>query len=252
MSLRNAPRILLLAAGPLLLTAAAAAEPQVVVSIKPIHSLVAGVMQGVGAPVLLLSGASSPHDYSLRPSRCPRARRRRRRVLGRRGPREVSRQAARRARRRRPDRGAERGRRRRPAADPRRRHLEGRTPMASMPRSTSMPTGAHAEEHEARHAEHDMHAWLDPHNAAAMVAAIVSALGAIDPGNAARYEANGRRAAGAARGARPGAARPAGAGRRPAVRGVPRCLPVFRATLRPERGRLDHGRSAAPARARSG
>ncbi|MEO1225413.1 MAG: zinc ABC transporter substrate-binding protein [Pseudomonadota bacterium] len=42
--------------------------PNVVVSIKPIHSLVAGVMDGVGEPGLLLEGNESPHSYSLVPS----------------------------------------------------------------------------------------------------------------------------------------------------------------------------------------
>lgn len=41
---------------------------QVVVSIKPIHSLVAGVMKGVGEPYLIVKNASSPHTYRLRPS----------------------------------------------------------------------------------------------------------------------------------------------------------------------------------------
>ena len=41
---------------------------RVVVSVKPIHSLVAGVMLGVGEPALLVKGASSPHDYALKPS----------------------------------------------------------------------------------------------------------------------------------------------------------------------------------------
>jgi zinc transport system substrate-binding protein len=45
-----------------------AAAPDVVVSIKPIHSLVAGVMAGVGEPRLIVGGASSPHTYSLKPS----------------------------------------------------------------------------------------------------------------------------------------------------------------------------------------
>lgn len=44
------------------------AEPRVVVSIKPIHSLVAGVMQGVAEPQLLIAGGGSPHGYVLRPS----------------------------------------------------------------------------------------------------------------------------------------------------------------------------------------
>ncbi len=47
---------------------AASAAPRVVVSIKPLHSLVAGVMQGVGAPHLLIRGAASPHTFSLKPS----------------------------------------------------------------------------------------------------------------------------------------------------------------------------------------
>lgn len=41
---------------------------KVVASIKPVHSLVAGVMQGVGQPELLLSSNQSPHHYSLKPS----------------------------------------------------------------------------------------------------------------------------------------------------------------------------------------
>ncbi len=40
----------------------------VVVSVLPLHSLVSGVMAGLGVPKLLVRGASSPHDTSLRPS----------------------------------------------------------------------------------------------------------------------------------------------------------------------------------------
>ncbi len=47
---------------------ATGAAPKVVVSLKPIHSLVAGVMAGVGEPRLLVPGPASPHSYSLRPS----------------------------------------------------------------------------------------------------------------------------------------------------------------------------------------
>jgi len=50
------------------LSATAVAAPRVVASIKPVHSLVAAVMQGVGTPTLLVSGAGSPHNYALRPS----------------------------------------------------------------------------------------------------------------------------------------------------------------------------------------
>ena len=46
----------------------ATAAPNVVVSIKPVHSLVAAIMQGVGEPELIVDGAASPHTYNLRPS----------------------------------------------------------------------------------------------------------------------------------------------------------------------------------------
>jgi zinc transport system substrate-binding protein len=45
-----------------------AAAPNVVATIKPIHSLVAAVMGDVGSPVLTVKGSSSPHTYSLKPS----------------------------------------------------------------------------------------------------------------------------------------------------------------------------------------
>jgi len=48
--------------------AAAEKHPKVVVSIKPIHSLVATVMQGVAKPDLIIDGAGSPHTYALKPS----------------------------------------------------------------------------------------------------------------------------------------------------------------------------------------
>lgn len=48
--------------------AAEGSAPKVVASIKPIHSLVASVMEGVGTPDLLVEGAASPHTYSMKPS----------------------------------------------------------------------------------------------------------------------------------------------------------------------------------------
>ena len=44
------------------------AEINVVASVKPVHSLVSGVMDGVGKPDLIVQGSASPHTYSLRPS----------------------------------------------------------------------------------------------------------------------------------------------------------------------------------------
>ncbi len=39
--------------------------PKVMVSIKPIHSIVAGIMQGIGQPELIVQGDASPYDYVL-------------------------------------------------------------------------------------------------------------------------------------------------------------------------------------------
>ncbi len=46
----------------------AADAPVVVTSIKPIHSLVSAIMDGVGKPELIVDGAASPHTYNLKPS----------------------------------------------------------------------------------------------------------------------------------------------------------------------------------------
>lgn len=62
-------RLLALSTSLMLATAGmATAAPNVVVSIKPLHSLVAAVMEGVGEPSLIVAGAGSPHNYALRPS----------------------------------------------------------------------------------------------------------------------------------------------------------------------------------------
>ena len=44
------------------------AKINVVASIKPIHSLVASVMDGVGEPSLIVDGSASPHTFQLKPS----------------------------------------------------------------------------------------------------------------------------------------------------------------------------------------
>jgi zinc transport system substrate-binding protein len=46
----------------------AIAEIKVVTTIKPVHSLVSGVMDGVSNPSLIIEGSNSPHNFSLKPS----------------------------------------------------------------------------------------------------------------------------------------------------------------------------------------
>ena len=66
---RRAPLLLAgLIAVPVALAVPAAAAPKVVASVKPVHSLVAGVMGDLGTPRLLVEAGQSPHTYSLKPS----------------------------------------------------------------------------------------------------------------------------------------------------------------------------------------
>ncbi len=46
----------------------ARADVNVVTSIKPVHSLVASVMKGVGEPGIIIEGGGSPHTFSMKPS----------------------------------------------------------------------------------------------------------------------------------------------------------------------------------------
>jgi zinc transport system substrate-binding protein len=64
----NLLRMLIVAALLASAVAARAEAPKVAASFKPIHSLVASVMQGAGDPYLIVKGAASPHDYAMTPS----------------------------------------------------------------------------------------------------------------------------------------------------------------------------------------
>ncbi len=72
----RAARLLLAACAVLFAVSGRVVEPacaqevglRVVVTSKPIHALVAGVMEGVGKPALLIDGNQSPHTYAMRPS----------------------------------------------------------------------------------------------------------------------------------------------------------------------------------------
>ncbi len=66
--MKFAAALLLSSAAMISAPGAFAATPDVVVSIKPIHSLVASIMKGVAEPKLIVEGAASPHTYNMRPS----------------------------------------------------------------------------------------------------------------------------------------------------------------------------------------
>jgi len=52
----------------LIATSPVRAEIKVVTTIKPLHSLIANVMDGIGEPSLIIEGSTSPHSFTLKPS----------------------------------------------------------------------------------------------------------------------------------------------------------------------------------------
>ena len=174
--------------GPCLLAAAwqsalGASPPRVVVSIVPLHSLVSGVMDGIGTPVLIVRGYGSPHSYQMRPSDAA-ALQAADLVFWIGEPLETFLQK--------PLRALPRKARVVAMIDaPGLRLLVNR---ASGPWEIEHSEHAPGEHHMgSTPATLDPHIWLDPINAKHLLALIVNQLSEIDPGNAPRYQANGQR-----------------------------------------------------------
>ena len=145
---------LVLAAG-----GARAAPPDVVVSIKPIHSIVAAVMAGIATPVLVIEGGASPHGYALRPSAAVALARADLVFWVGEGLELIL---------------------ARPIAA-----LAGEAEVVTL---GELPGLAHLPLGEA--GGFDPHIWLDPANARVISQAAAAALAAADPANRAGYEAN--------------------------------------------------------------
>lgn len=146
------------------------AAPSVVATIKPVHSLAAAVMAGVAEPKLLLHGAASPHSYALKPSDA--------RALE----------------------GADLVIRVSPHLevflDKALASLPEKARVVDLDRASGLSLLAVRVSHGASSTaaptpdEADVHFWLDPVNAAALVREIARQLSTVDPANAARYDAN--------------------------------------------------------------
>jgi zinc transport system substrate-binding protein len=176
----------MLAAGGLLglCSPAAAAEPKVVVTIKPLHALVAQVMTGVGVPELLVKGSASPHTYALRPSE---TRALQHADLFVRMSETVEPFTARIVKSL-PDSVEVVTLQEAP-----RLKLLSRRSHATFERNNHAKAGngEHGHSHEPGRSDGvDGHAWLDPDNAVAMVDRIEQALSAKDPAHAAVFKTN--------------------------------------------------------------
>ena len=154
------------------------AEIKVLASIKPVHSLVASIMEGAGTPSLIVQGSASPHTYSLKPSQADEL------------------QNA--------DLVFWVGHQFEAFLEKPIETIATKSVAVSLldtkgitvlpPRETGN-FEAHEEEVEAGHShdhseEVDAHVWLDPQNAMLMAAEIEQALVKADPANAAIYTAN--------------------------------------------------------------
>jgi zinc transport system substrate-binding protein len=172
----------------LVVATAAHAETRVVVTSKPIHSLVAGVMVGIGQPTLLVSGSASPHTYAMKPSDAKAVNAA---TVFFRVSEDLEPFTAKLVKSL--------------AASVRVESLASAPGLKLLPKREG---GAFAEHGgHAGHAGHngnqakagsaaaepdeiDTHLWLDPDNASAMVKRIAAVLGEVDPPNAARFQAN--------------------------------------------------------------
>lgn len=152
------------------------AAPRVVVSIGPVHSLVAGVMEGVGEPQLLIPAGASPHAYALKPSDARALSEAELVVWVGEGLETVLEKPL--------------------------HSLAGKAQqlellqVEGMYRLPSRKGGVWHEEQQA-HAGHaheydavDTHLWLAPENAQRIVAAVADALSAMDAANGPRYQRN--------------------------------------------------------------
>jgi len=169
------------------------ADINVVASVKPVHSLVSGVMEGAGKPDLIVQGSASPHTYSLKPSQAQQLEdadlvfwmgHELESFLEK--PLEAIATSA---------------------------HVVELIDSSSLKKIKMREGGmfdAHAhdeheghddhDEHEGHddhhdhgHGEFDIHVWLDPENAKVLVNEIKLALIEKDPSNASTYEANSKK-----------------------------------------------------------
>ena len=162
-------------------TSFATAEIKVLASIKPVHSLVASIMEGAGSPSLIVQGSASPHTYSLKPSQADELQNAN--VVFWVGheleaflekPLETI------------------------ATKAKAVSLIDTKGIKVLPPRETGNFEPHADEGEAGHddghdhgEEVDAHVWLDPQNAILIAAQIEKTLVEADPANAATYTANG-------------------------------------------------------------
>lgn len=144
------------------------AIPVVLATIKPVHSLVAAVMEGVGKPELLIRGAQSEHSYALKPSDAERIARAN--LIFEIGP-DLETYLER----------------------PLESLKHGKLVVLEKARGVQLLPARHGglwEDAGEDEGPPDPHVWLDPGNAISMTRAIAEALSKADPAHTGRYRNN--------------------------------------------------------------
>ena len=159
------------------------AAPNVVVTIKPVHSLAAAILEGICEPKLLLEGGASPHSYALKPSDAEA-------ISGADAIIRVS-------------ENLEVFLDKAIATIPEKARVItlDKTPgLTLLPVRTSggltqraSAESEEADEHEHHHGPTDVHFWLDPVNAIVISGYLAQQFAEIDPEHAAQYRANAER-----------------------------------------------------------
>lgn len=153
-----------------LLGGRAYSAPAVLATIKPIHSLVAAVMQGVRTPELLIQGAQSEHSYAFRPKDAEKVGRAR--IVFEIGP-DLETYLV------------------RPFAT-----LAPKAEVVALEKAPGvhlLPArrgGLWENGRDPDDGPFDPHIWLDPENAIAMTKVIAATVAKIDPAHGALYNAN--------------------------------------------------------------
>ena len=175
---------------------AARADIHVVASIKPVHSLVAATMEGVGKPGLIVEGAGSPHTYAMKPSQAAMLEKAnlvfwigheleaflekpletiasRAKVVALIDTDDLIKLDLREG-----------------GAFETHEHHEGESHDGDAGHGGLEDKHHHHAKANGDHREFDAHVWLDPANAKVLVHAISKALAEVDPANATKYDAN--------------------------------------------------------------
>jgi len=169
----------------LALGSAAEASPRVVVTIKPIHSLAAAILEGIAEPKLLLNGAASPHSYALKPSDARAVNEADAVIFVSKNLEGFLTKAI--------ESLPAKARVIDLEEAPGLRLLPVRQAGLQQASNESTDDNEEHEEHEGHFHNHngnDVHFWLDPMNAIAIARHLAREFSAIDPGHEAQYQAN--------------------------------------------------------------